>query len=87
MRRCVCTVLAAALLLTGCRAKIVQNEIKPADTTIYTRESAGICSQDDFYGYMNFDLLYGSDIPADMNEWSAGRLVEKKLDGILLIYQ
>ena len=83
MRRCVCTVLAAALLLTGCRAKIVQNEIKPADTTIYTRESAGICLQDDFYGYMNFDLLYGSDIPADMNEWGAGRLVEKKLDGIL----
>ncbi len=75
--------LAAELLLTGCSSRIVQNEPKPIDNTVYTRESAGIRLQDDFYGYMNFDLLYGSDIPADMNELSAGQLVNKQVEDIL----
>ncbi|WP_295156594.1 hypothetical protein [uncultured Ruminococcus sp.] len=72
MRKYCSVMTASVLLLTGCAAKIVQNEPKPIDNTVYTRESAGIRLQDDFYGYVNFDLLYGSDIPADMNEWSAG---------------
>ena len=75
--------MLAALLLTGCSAKIVQNETKPVDNTVYTRESAGIRLQDDFYGYMNFDLLYGSDLPADMNELSAGHLVNRQVEEIL----
>ena len=83
MRRCVSAVLAAELLLTGCSAKIAQNGPKPIDNTVYTRESAGIRLQDDFYGYMDFDLLYGSDIPADMNELSAGQLVNKQVEDIL----
>ena len=83
MRRCVSVMLAAVLILTGCSAKIVQNGPKPVDNTVYTRESAGVRLQDDFYGYMNFDLLYGSDIPADTNEWSAGQLVNRQVDEIL----
>ena len=83
MRRCVSAVLAAELLLTGCFAKIAQNGPKPIDNTVYTRESAWIRLQDDFYGYMDFDLLYGSDIPADMNELSAGQLVNKQVEDIL----
>ena len=75
--------IASVLLLTSCAAKIVQNEPKPFDNTVYTRESAGIRLQDDFYGYVNFDLLYGSDIPADMNEWSAGQLVNRHIEDIL----
>lgn len=82
MRRYFSSVIAALLLLTGCGAKIVQNEPKPVDDT-YTRESTGIRLQDDFYGYMNFELLYGSDIPADIHEYSAGQLVNKQVDNIL----
>ena len=83
MRRCVSLTLASVLLVTGCSAKIVHNEPKPIDNTVYTRESAGIRLQDDFYGYVNFDLLYGNDIPADMNELSAGQLVNKNVEQIL----
>ena len=83
MQRVASAMFAAAFLLTGCSTKIVQNEPKPFDNTIYTRESADIRLQDDFYGYMNFDLLYGSDIPTDMKEISAGRLVEKRVDSII----
>ena len=72
----------AAFLLTGC-SKIVQNEPKPVDSTVYTRESAGIRLEDDFYGYQNFDLLYGSEIPVDMPEWSAGQLVGQQVDAAL----
>lgn len=83
MRRYVSVMLASVLLLTGCSAKIVQNEPKPIDNTVYTRESEGIRLEDDFYGYMNFDLLYGGKIPANMNELSAGQLVNKKIEVIL----
>ena len=83
MRRCVSLTLASVLLVTGCSAKIVHNGPKPIDNTVYTRESAGIRLQDDFYGYVNFDLLYGNDIPADMNELSAGQLVNKNVEQIL----
>ena len=74
---------AALFLLTGCGAKVIQNEPKPVDNTVYTRESAGIRLQDDFYGYMDFDFLYGNDIPADMSELSAGQLVNRHVDNIL----
>ena len=83
MRRYCSVMLASVLLLTGCAAKIVQNEPKPIDNTVYTRESAEIRLQDDFYGYVNFDLLYGGEIPAYMNEWSAGQLVNRQVDDIL----
>ena len=82
MRRFVSAVLAA-VLLTGCSPKIVQNEPKPVDNIVYTRESAGIRLQDDFYGYVNFAFLYGSEIPPDMNELSAGQLVNRQVDDIL----
>lgn len=83
MRKQISLFLSAVLLLTGCSAKIVQNEQKPADNTVYTRDSAGIHLEDDFYGYMNFDLLYGTDIPADMFEAGTLRMVQKNVDDVL----
>lgn len=83
MHKRITVVLSAILLLTGCSAKIEYNEPKSVDNTVYTRESAGIRLQDDFYGYTNFDLLYGNDIPADMYEWSYGQLVGRQVDEIL----
>lgn len=75
--------MSAVLLLTGCSAKIIQNEPKSVDNTIYTRESAGIRLQDDFYGYVNFDFLYGTDIPADMYETGTLRTAQKNVDDML----
>lgn len=75
--------MSTVLLLTGCSAKIVQNEPKPADNTVYSRDSAGIRLEDDFYGYMNFDLLYGTDIPADMFESGTLRMLQKNIDDVL----
>ena len=83
MRKEISLFLSAVLLLTGCSAKIVQNGQKPADNTVYTRDSAGIRLEDDFYGYMNFDLLYGADIPADMFESGTLRMVQKNVDDVL----
>ena len=74
---------SAVLLLTGCTAKIIQNEPKPVDNTVYTRESAGVRLEDDFYGYMDFDLLYGTDIPAGMIESGTLRLAQKNTDDIV----
>lgn len=83
MRKQISLFLSAVLLLTGCSAKIVQNEPKPADNTVYSRDSAGIRLEDDFYGYMNFDLLYGTDIPADMFESGTLRMLQKNIDDVL----
>ena len=83
MQKHISLFLSAVLLLTGCSAKIVQNEPKPADNTVYTRDSAGIRLEDDFYGYMNFDLLYGTDIPADMFESGTLRMVQKNVDDVI----
>ena len=83
MRKQISLFLSAVLLLTGCSAKIVQNEPKPADNTVYSHDSAGIRLEDDFYGYMNFDLLYGTDIPADMFEAGTLRMVQKNVDDVL----
>ena len=83
MQKHISLFLSAVLLLTGCSAKIVQNGPKPADNTVYTRDSAGIRLEDDFYGYMNFDLLYGTDIPADMFEAGTLRMVQKNVDDVL----
>lgn len=83
MHRRITVVLSTILLLMGCSAKIEYNEPKSVDNIVYTRESAGIRLQDDFYGYTNFDLLYGNDIPADMYEWSYGQLVGRQVDEIL----
>ena len=76
-------VLSAVLTLTGCSAKVIQNEPKPADNTVYTRESAGIRLEDDFYGYMDFDLLYSTDIPAGMQQAGTIRTVQKNTDDII----
>lgn len=83
MQKHISLFLSAVLLLTGCSAKNVQNEPKPADNTVYSRDSAGIRLEDDFYGYMNFDLLYGADIPADMFEAGTLRMVQKNVDDVL----
>lgn len=83
MRKQISLFLSAVFLLTGCSAKIVQNEPKPADNTVYSRDSARIRLEDDFYGYMNFDLLYGTDIPADMFEAGTLRMVQKNIDDVL----
>ena len=83
MQKHISLFLSAVLLLTGCSAKIVQNGQKPADNSVYTRDSAGIRLEDDFYGYMNFDLLYGVDIPADMFESGTLRMVQKNVDDVL----
>lgn len=83
MRKQIPLLLSAVLLLTSCSAKIVQNEVTPADNTVYTRESAGIRQEDDFYGYMNFELLYGTDIPADMFETGTLRMAQKNVDDVL----
>ena len=80
MRKLIPLLLSAVFLLTGCSATIVQNEPKPVDDTVYTRESAGIRLEDDFYGYLNFDLLYGTDIPADMFEAGTLRMAQKNVD-------
>ena len=83
MRKQISLFLSAVFLLTGCSAKIVQNEPKPADNTVYSRDSARIRLEDDFYGYMNFDLLYGTEIPADMFEAGTLRMVQKNIDDVL----
>ncbi|SHM34588.1 M13 family metallopeptidase [Ruminococcus flavefaciens] len=82
MRRNI-AIFLAAFMFTGCGAKIVQNEPKPVDDTVYTRESAGIRLEDDFYGYLNFDFLYGTDIPADMMEMGTLRGAQKNIDDII----
>ena len=83
MRKVIAAVLAVAFLLTGCGAKIIPNAPPSVDDTVYTRESAGIRLEDDFYGYQNFDLLYESDIPAGMHEWSYGQLAAKQTEAQL----
>lgn len=50
------------------------------DTTDYTRESAGIRLEDDFYGYTNFDFLWNNNIPADMAVYSSGEIVQYNID-------
>lgn len=46
----------------------------------YTREEAGIRLEDDFYGYVNFDLLWNNNIPADMYDYGGGELVQYNID-------
>ncbi len=46
----------------------------------YTREEAGIRLEDDFYGYVNFDLLWNNNIPADMYDYGGGGLVQYNID-------
>ena len=84
MRKHISLFLSAVFLLTGCSAKIVQNEPKPADNTVYTRDSAGIRLEDDFYGYMNFDLLYGADILKQHDVGEAHGLLPHRDGGIQL---
>ena len=83
MKKSLSLLLGAVLLLNGCSAQIIQNEPKPVDDTVYTRESAGIRLEDDFYGYMNFDLLYGTDIPADQFEAGTLRTAQKHVEDSL----
>ena len=80
MRKMIPLLMSAVLLLTGCSAKNIRNEPRSVDNTVYTRESAGIRLQDDFYGYVNFDFLYCTDIPADMFETGTLRTAQKKVD-------
>lgn len=75
--------LIAAVLLTGCASKYEYAEQAAFDNTVYTRESAGIRLEDDFYGYRNFDFLYTNEIPSDMPEYSYGQLVGARIDEIL----
>lgn len=73
----------AALLLTGCSVQYEYAEPQNYDNTAYTRESAGIRLEDDFYGYENFEFLWNHDIPADMYEYSCGQLVAGQVDEAL----
>lgn len=50
------------------------------DTADYTRDSAGIRLEDDFYGYVNFDFLWSNNIPADMAVYSSGEIVQYNID-------
>lgn len=75
--------LTAALLLTGCNTRYEYAPQQTYDNTDYTRESAGIRPQDDYYGYQNFDFLWKGDIPADMYEYSYGQIVSRQIDDIL----
>lgn len=83
MRGRITMLLTAVYLLTGCSAKVVQHEPTYPDDTVYTRESAGIRLKDDFYGYMDFDLLYGTDIPSGMNGTGPLLLAQKRADDAL----
>ena len=83
MKRYCAALISAVFLLTGCAVKYEYAEPKPIDDTVYTRETAGIRLEDDYYGYMNFDFLYSTDIPADMPETGSIRMVGKKTEDIL----
>lgn len=83
MRKRFLAAIIAAGLLTGCAAKYEYIEQSAVDNTVYTRESAGVRLEDDFYGYCNFDFLYTGEIPSGMTEYSCGRIVEKRVDEIL----
>lgn len=75
--------LTALLCLTSCGEKYGYVRPQTADVTDYTRESAGIRLEDDYYGYRNFDFLMHNDIPADMNEYSFGQIVGRQVEDIL----
>ena len=58
--------LLCILMLCSCSPAYEYYTPPSYDTTDYTRESAGIRLEDDFYGYVNFDFLWNNNIPADM---------------------
>lgn len=70
-------------LLCSCEDSYEYTEPASYNTQNYTRESAGIRLEDDYYGYQNFDFLWNNTIPADMSEYSYGALAEKQTDQIL----
>ena len=72
--------LLCVLMLCSCSPAYEYYTPPSYDTTDYTRESAGIRLEDDFYGYVNFDFLWNNNIPADMAEYSSGEIVQYNID-------
>lgn len=72
--------LLCILMLCSCSPAYEYYTPPSYDTTDYTRESAGIRLEDDFYGYVNFDFLWNNNIPADMAEYSSGEIVQYNID-------
>lgn len=70
-------------LLCSCGVKYEYADQKSYDNADYTRDSARICLEDDYYGYQNFDFFWNNAIPADMYEYSYGALIGKETDSVL----
>lgn len=70
-------------LLCSCGVKYEYADQKSYYDIDYTRDSAGIRLEDNYYGYQNFDFLWNNTIPADMYEYSYGALVGKQTDNVL----
>lgn len=75
--------IISSVLLCSCDGSYEYADSNVYGNTDYTRDSAGIRSEDDYYGYQNFDFLWNNTIPADMYEYSYGALAEKQTDQIL----
>lgn len=64
----------------GCGAVYEESVIHVNKDMIQTREEAGITPEDDFYGYTNFDFLWGNEIPSDMAEYSTLEIISSDVD-------
>ncbi|MCH5206587.1 MAG: M13 family metallopeptidase [Oscillospiraceae bacterium] len=77
--------VAAACVLSGCVPTIEEFDfdLNNSNRTDYTRESAGIRLEDDYYGYVNFDFLWNSKLPANLPSLSSFSAVMDHVDGLL----
>lgn len=80
--RMICVFLCACFLW-ACNTKYEYNTSSAPDNSDYTRKSAEIRLEDDFYGYTNFDFLWSNSIPADMSEYSDAAVIRMNIDSYL----
>lgn len=78
----VCLLLCATLM-SSCTGKYVYNGTSTYDNSDYTRESAGIRLEDDFYGYVNFDFLWSNNISVGESEYSYRTIISTEADSFL----
>lgn len=78
-----CTYMLCVCTLCSCMWEYEYSTPPSYDTTDYTRESAKIRLEDDFYGYVNFDFLWNNNIPSNMSEYSMGTIVDQNNDNLL----
>lgn len=64
--------IISLFLFCSCDMKYEYADKKSYDNINYTRDSAAIRLEDDYYGYQNFDFLWNNTIPDDMSEYSYG---------------